>query len=103
MAKWVRLCGKDEIPEAEQVAEIPVENTVICLANHEGKISALANWCPHRNGPLGQGWIEEDSVLCPWHAWGFNLCTGIVDPPEKGSVRVYSLREEGEDVLIEVD
>ena len=38
----------------------------------------LDNECPHRDGPLGEGEVEGDTVLCPWHAWQVNVRTGEV-------------------------
>ena len=61
MAQWVRLCGVAEAPAAGQVMEAEVEGVAVCLANVDGELSALDNWCPHRRGPLGQGWMEGES------------------------------------------
>ena len=43
-----------------------------------GAYYGLDNECPHRDGPLGEGEIEGDTVLCPWHAWQVNIRTGAV-------------------------
>jgi nitrite reductase (NADH) small subunit len=75
----------------------------ICLANVNGELSALDNWCPHRQGPLGQGWIEGEAVVCPWHSWAFDAKTGKAEYPPDERVKVFPLRVEGEDVLIEID
>jgi nitrite reductase (NADH) small subunit len=42
-------------------------------------------------------------VLCPWHAWAFDVETGEVDAPETGRVRVYPLKVEGGNVLVEIE
>jgi nitrite reductase (NADH) small subunit len=99
MGQWVRLCG---------VAEAPVEGAVmeiggVCLARSGGELSALDNWCPHRQGPLGQGWLEGNAVVCPWHSWVFDLKTGAAEFPEGERVKVFPLRVVGEDVLVEIE
>ena len=48
------------------------------IFNLGGAYFALDNECPHRDGPLGDGEIEGDTVLCPWHAWQVNIRTGDV-------------------------
>ena len=53
MAQWVRLCGVSEAPSVGRVVEAEVDGVGICLANVNGELSALDNWCPHRRGPLG--------------------------------------------------
>lgn len=101
MAQWVRLCSTGEAPEPGEVTEIECGGTTICLANVQGELHALDNVCPHRQGPLGQGWIEGTAVMCPWHAWAFDLRTGIAEEPERAQVRVFETRTEGNDVLVD--
>lgn len=58
--------------------------------------------CPHRGGALGQGVLSDEFVLYPWHAWSFNLKTGVADYPVKQQVRVYPVRLEADAVLLEL-
>ncbi len=102
MSQWVKICSVAEAPAPNQVIEAQAGELAICLANVGGELSALDNWCPHRRGPLGQGWIEGDAVICPWHSWAFNRKTGEAEYPEQERVAVFPVRVEGEDVLIEV-
>jgi len=102
VAKWVRICGVAEAPAPGKVMEADAEGVGICLANLNGELSALENLCPHRQGPLGQGWIEGETVVCPWHSWTFHVKTGKSEYPVDESVEVYPVRVEGEDVLVNV-
>lgn len=103
MAQWVRLCGLAEAPPVGRVMEAEVEGVAVCLANVNGELSALDNVCPHRQGPLGQGWIEGGAVVCPWHSWAFDVKTGQALYPEKERVDVFPLRVEGEDILVDIE
>lgn len=103
MAKWVKLCRLAEAPTVDQVAEVEVEGIAICLANINGELSALDNICPHRQGPLGQGWVEGETVICPWHSWAFHGKTGLAEHPVNERVDVFQLRVEGEDVLVNIE
>jgi nitrite reductase (NADH) small subunit len=107
MPQWVKLCTLAEAPAPNQVLETGVsDNTndfAVCLANINGELSALDNWCPHRRGPLGQGWIEGNAVICPWHSWAFNAKTGIADYPENEKVAIFPLRIEDANVLIDIE
>jgi nitrite reductase (NADH) small subunit len=76
---------------------------VICLANVNGEFSALDNVCPHRGGPLGQGSVEGESVICPWHSWTFNLKTGIAEAPVTARAKVIPVKVENGDVLAELE
>ena len=103
MAQWVRLCGVKDVPGVGQVMEAQAEGVGICLANVGGELSALDNWCPHRRGPLGQGWVEGEAVVCPWHSWTFHAKTGVAEFPENELVDVFPVRIEGEDVLVDIE
>jgi nitrite reductase/ring-hydroxylating ferredoxin subunit len=37
----------------------------------------MDNACPHRGGPLGEGDLEGRVVSCPWHAWRWDVTTGL--------------------------
>src|SRR6266702_839085 len=99
LAQWVRLCGMAEVPAEGQVKEAEAGGVAICLANIGGELSALDNVCPHRQGPLGQGWVEGESVVCPWHSWTFNVKTGQAEYPVHEHVKIFPLKVEGEDLM----
>jgi nitrite reductase (NADH) small subunit len=102
MAEWVRLCALTEAPAVGSVMEAEARGVAVCLANIDGRLAALDNVCPHRHGPLGQGWVEGQAVVCPWHSWAFDTTTGEALPPDHGHVAVLPVRVEGGDVLVEL-
>ena len=103
VANWVRICGLDEAPAEGQLREAEADGKSLCLARVHGKLSAVENTCPHRQGPLHEGWLEGNAVVCPWHAWAFDLETGLANPPERARVDVFPIRIEGDEVLVELD
>jgi nitrite reductase (NADH) small subunit len=48
----------------------------LALFQVDGRIFALDAVCPHKGGPLGEGWVEEGKVFCPLHGWDFEIATG---------------------------
>ena len=94
----VRICSVSELPPEGGVKEIEAGAQAFCVARLNGKISVLDNECPHHGGPLGQGMIEAGKVVCPWHAYAFDLTTGLSEEDER--VRVYEVMTAGDDVLI---
>lgn len=42
----------------------------------EGHVRAAQSFCPHLEGPLFQGTIKGEIVMCPWHFWCFSLVSG---------------------------
>lgn len=68
-----------------RVDQIPVgEGRTFRVGGHEiavfrlrgGGVAATQAECPHRGGPLADGIVGLDSVVCPLHAWRFGLSTG---------------------------
>ena len=102
MGQWVRLCAVQDAPVPGGVLEAEAGGVAVCLANVGGRLSALDNWCPHRRGPLGQGWIEGDAVVCPWHSWAFNVATGEAEPPERAKVDIFPVKVEDSYFLVEI-
>ncbi len=102
MGHGVRLCGTNEAPKPGEVIEVEANGVALCLANVEGALHALDNLCPHRQGPLGQGWVEGRAVVCPWHAWAFDVTTGVAAEPERAQVKVYPVREDAGEVIVDL-
>ncbi len=102
MEDWVRLCGVHEAPAPGEVAEVEAGGVAYCVANVEGRLAVLDNVCPHRDAPLGQGTLEGENVVCPWHAWCFSTVTGVAAPPERAQVRVFPVKVEAGDVLVKI-
>ena len=102
MSEWVRLCAVGEAPKPGEVMEAEARGVQVCLANVNGRLAALENIRPHRGGPLGQGWLEGEAVVCPWHSWTFDTRTGEALPPDCGQVGVLPVKVEGEDLLIDL-
>lgn len=76
-SKRFKLAEKKDIPPGHSlIIDLP-NGCQIALFNVEGKIYALDNTCPHMGGPLGEGKIEKGCVTCPWHAWTFDIKTGL--------------------------
>ena len=103
MSKWLKLCNAEEAPLPGQVCEVELEGVAICLANVDEELLALDNWCPHRGGPLGQGWMEGECVVCPWHSWAFHARTGEAEFPAGERVAVFPVQRDGDDVLVRID
>jgi nitrite reductase (NADH) small subunit len=97
--RLVRLCGVSELPLEGEAREIQAGAVTLCVARVDGRLSVLDNECPHHGGPLGQGTIENGKIVCPWHAYAFDVSTGICEEP-KERVRVYNVITEGNDVMV---
>ena len=102
MAEWKKVGNKSDMPEAGEAREFSVGDKMVCIANIAGQYHALDNVCVHRGGPLGQGVVMDDKLVCPWHGWVYDPLTGVPDVNPNLKVQVYPIKVEGEDVMVEI-
>jgi nitrite reductase (NADH) small subunit len=83
-------------------AEVVVGGQAIALFNVQGTFHALAGRCPHRGGPLGQGYLDGSRVSCPWHNYTFEVTTGENVVSADLVVARYEVRVEDGRVFVKV-
>lgn len=84
-------------------AEVTIDGRSVALFNVGGEFFALENRCPHRGGPLGQGFLDGKTVFCPWHDWQVDVASGECLNVPGARVRRFPVRVEGSDVLVDVE
>ncbi len=76
----------------------------IAIFNLGGTYHAIENTCPHRGGPLAEGMLAGEEVICPWHGSRFNVKTGaVLMPPARQGVKSFPVRVTGDDVEVEME
>src|SRR5438093_3782974 len=101
MPEFVKVASVSDLPPGK-VKQVTVGERVIALCNLDGTFYALDNVCLHRGGPLGEGYLDGQNLECPWHAWQFNVKTGVLTMNPRESVSTYEVRIDGSDVLVAV-
>jgi nitrite reductase (NADH) small subunit len=102
---------------------IPFGETEIGVYRLKGKLYAYENRCAHQGGPACEGLtmplvenvIAEDRtyqkmrfnydewhIVCPWHAWEYDVTTGrcVADP--KFRLKKYELIEKADGIYVRV-
>lgn len=102
MSQFVKALAAAELPPG-QAREVSVAGRSLALFNVAGSIHALDNRCAHRGGPLGKGVLEGPFVICPWHAWGFDVRSGENDQNPNLRVPSYEVKVEAGDVLVRLE
>jgi nitrite reductase (NADH) small subunit len=95
MSEFVRICSASELPANGKVGEFLVNGRALCVAHVDGVIAVLDGVCPHEGGPLGEGSIEDGRVVCPWHAFAFDLRTGVASEDPGLKAEVFEARVQG--------
>ena len=102
MPNFVRVASTSDLkPGENKVVEVNGEQ--VALFNVDGEFFAISNTCAHRGGPLGEGYLEGDTVTCPWHGWRFNVKTGANAMMPNMKVANYQVKVEGSDVFVSLD
>lgn len=86
-----------------QGTEATVGGKAVALFNVGGNFYAISNTCIHRGGPLGQGFLDGQTVTCPWHAWQYDVVTGENVVNREMKVASYSVKIEDGQVLVKVE
>jgi len=76
---WADLGPVEELRKKE-LAQYRVGRTAIALTCRNGEFSAISGACNHVGGPLGEGTLDGDDVVCPWHHYKFHFRTGQGEP-----------------------
>jgi nitrite reductase/ring-hydroxylating ferredoxin subunit/uncharacterized membrane protein len=80
--EFVAVLDEADLP-ADGMRRVEVEGIGVLLSRSSGgEVCAIAATCNHFSGPLEQGERDGDTVVCPWHASRFDLCSGeVIDGP----------------------
>ena len=75
--EWTPVLEADDLPEGRPVRAVAATaELVIVRTGH--RVAALARRCTYRGGPLDQGTISGDTIVCPAHGCVFRLDDGAV-------------------------
>ena len=90
-----------ELPEATPTSAA-LGATGLVLVRRGDVVYALKETCPHAGGPLAQGHLEGDTIVCPWHGSALRLSDGAVRHGPATSRQVaYRARINGEQVEVQ--
>ena len=97
---FLDIAPAGELPEGESLF-IEVEGRSIVIFNLAGKFYAIGDVCSHDNGPVGDGEIEENEIICPRHGARFDIRTGkATSLPAVVDIPSYPVRVMGD--MIEI-
>ena len=100
---WVRITFCGNIPPREGRA-IRVGGRELAVFNLGERFVATENRCPHRHGPLADGIISGQCIVCPLHTWKFDLESGacVNHPGSESCLSTFPVRIENGIILVEL-
>src|SRR5512135_3848994 len=102
MDTWHLLGTRDELLARAPFA-VKIERHRVAVFHHEGRFRAISDICNHRGGPLSEGRLHGEFVMCPWHAWEYSVITGKGPAGyDEEQVPVYAVEERADGVYLKL-
>jgi nitrite reductase/ring-hydroxylating ferredoxin subunit len=90
-----------DLPEAKPTKTM-LGTTALVVVRRGDVVFALKETCSHAGGPLSQGELKGDSIVCPWHGSTFRLADGAVRHGPAGTRQpAYRARISGDQVEVQ--
>jgi nitrite reductase (NADH) small subunit len=100
---WYKICAVEDVPLRGGRLIRMGQTHIAMFRLSNGTIRAIDGRCPHKQGPLAEGIVSGDTVICPLHAQKIDLQSGKVLEPDTGCVTTYPVKIEDEQVFITIE
>lgn len=101
MSEFVTVAKVGTIPEGRGDT-FTVDGRLVAVFNTGAGYHAIDDLCPHMGASLGAGQVHDDIVTCPWHAWRFNVCSGVWCDNPKVKIDRFEVRVVGDEIQVRV-
>lgn len=88
---FVDVCAADEIPDG-RARTVCIGGERVAVFRYDGRVSAVSNACRHQNGPLGDGKVVGGCIVCPWHGYEYDPCSGRAPAPFTERLPTFDVR-----------
>jgi len=76
---------------------VPVDGRMVAVFRQADGWFAIDDLCPHMGASLAEGYVEGQTVTCPWHAWRFCIKDGTWEDNPRTKVDCFDIKvEEGQ-------
>lgn len=93
MAKtWQWVCHVEKVRERGQYIAIQIAGQpIIVIRDRNGVLRAFYNVCQHRAHELLSGEGIANVIMCPYHAWSYDLSGQLVRAPHTENLRSFDM------------
>jgi phenylpropionate dioxygenase-like ring-hydroxylating dioxygenase large terminal subunit len=81
--------GRAVLPDTPYATKLLDEHLVI-WRTADGTPHAMRDLCIHRGTALSLGWVRNDCIVCPYHAWEYNADGACVKIPQQARLSIPS-------------
>lgn len=101
MSEFQTVARISDIPDGEGRA-FPVNGKLVGLFRVGDEYFAINDICPHMGASLSSGYMQDGKVMCPWHAWRFDVRDGTWCDNPKVKTDSYPVRVVGDEIQVSV-
>lgn len=99
---WHDLGAADDFRRAP-VTETSIGPLRLAISWTTEGFGAVSGVCSHAGGPLGEGRLDGEYLVCPWHHWKYHRVTGAGEPGyEADAIPRYDVRESDGRLLVDI-
>jgi phenylpropionate dioxygenase-like ring-hydroxylating dioxygenase large terminal subunit len=73
---------------AEPYATKLLDEALVIWHSGDGKAHAMRDLCIHRGTALSLGWVKDDCIVCPYHAWRYDANGECVTIPQSKHITI---------------
>ncbi|MBV9232904.1 MAG: non-heme iron oxygenase ferredoxin subunit [Candidatus Eremiobacteraeota bacterium] len=101
------IVAKHRVAKVSDIApgtthQVVADSVRMLLCNVEGKIYAIEDVCTHDGGPLEQGTLEGECIVCPRHGATFDVKTGdALTLPAVVPLMTFDVTVERDEIYVE--
>ena len=91
---WQWVCHNEKLRDAGSYVTTSIDNQpVLIVRDREGELRAFYNVCKHRAMQLLEGEGNSNKIMCPYHAWTYDLTGQLVRAPESDNLEDFNIRD----------
>ena len=83
-------------------SRVTVEGIALAVYRRGDRVFVVDDACPHMGASLSEGYLDGESVVCPWHGWCFDLKSGLSPFDDEAFVAVHGVCVEAGEVYVEL-
>ena len=91
---WQWVCHAEKLRENGAYVTTTIDDQpIVVVRNSEGELRAFYNVCKHRAMQLLEGEGKSNKIMCPYHAWTYDLEGQLVRAPETSHLQSFNTRD----------
>ena len=103
MALRVRVCRlSDVVPGEVRAFTVTGVTWPVIVTYADATLVACAGVCPHEDVGLAGGHLEDTTLVCPGHGYGFDLTTGLCTHDATLALRRYPITLVGDEIWVDL-